>query len=121
LLVVSHPFLWVFDDESEELDVKYSYWHDKSPLSWELDGTYADENAKIANKKSYEWQHTISDVLNSLINASLSISHIGEYPHLVRRYLPIAKRVEEIYYKIPGDPLPQTWSVKAIKPNFEKS
>jgi SAM-dependent methyltransferase len=118
LLVESHPFLWIFNDESKELQVKYSYWHDETPLSWELDGTYADENAKIANKKSYEWQYTISDILNSLIDADLKISHIGEYPHLVWRYLPIAEKVDETYYKIPGDSLPQTWSVKAIKRNI---
>jgi 2-polyprenyl-3-methyl-5-hydroxy-6-metoxy-1,4-benzoquinol methylase len=121
LLIESHPFMWIFDEESEGLEVKYSYWHEESPLSWELDGTYADENAKLVNKKSYEWQHTVSDVLNSLIDAGLMISYIGEYPHLVWRYLYIAEKINETYYRIPGVPLPQTWSVKAIKPNFEKT
>ncbi|TRO50928.1 class I SAM-dependent methyltransferase, partial [Candidatus Bathyarchaeota archaeon] len=27
LIVESHPFMWVFDDESEELRQKFSYWH----------------------------------------------------------------------------------------------
>ncbi|TFH15737.1 class I SAM-dependent methyltransferase, partial [Candidatus Bathyarchaeota archaeon] len=69
LLVESHPFMWVFDDASEELKLKYSYWHNEEPLSWEDDGTYADKDAKVTNKKSYEWQHTVSDVLNALIKA----------------------------------------------------
>ena len=115
LLAESHPFMWVFDDASEELNLKYSYWHNEEPLSWEDDGTYADKDAKVTNKKSYEWQHTVSDVLNALIKAGLTIDDIGEYPDLVWAYAPASKRVDEEYFRIPGDPLPQTWSVKASK------
>ena len=115
LLAESHPFMWVFDDASEELNLKYSYWHNEEPLSWEDDGTYADKDAKVTNKKSYEWQHTVSDVLNALIKAGLTIDDIGEYPDLVWAYTPASKRVDDEYFRIPGDPLPQTWSVKASK------
>jgi SAM-dependent methyltransferase len=115
LLIESHPLMWIFDDEADELRVKYHYWHTEEPLSWELDGTYADENAKLTNRKSYEWQHTLSDILNSLINAGLLIEEIGEYPHLVWQYLPMAEKMGDQGYRIPGDPLPQTWSVKAVK------
>ncbi len=115
LLAESHPFMWVFDDASEELKLKYSYWHNKEPLSWEDDGTYADKDAKVTNKKSYEWQHTVSDVLNALIKAGLTIDEVGEYPDLVWAYTPASKRVDDEYFRIPGDPLPQTWSVKASK------
>jgi ubiquinone/menaquinone biosynthesis C-methylase UbiE len=115
LLAESHPFMWVFDDASEELKLKYSYWHNEEPLSWEDDGTYADKDAKVTNKKSYEWQHTVSDVLNALIKAGLTIDEVGEYPDLVWAYTPASKRVDDEYFRIPGDPLPQTWSVKASK------
>jgi SAM-dependent methyltransferase len=115
LLVESHPFMWVFDDVSEEIRQKYSYWHSDEPLSWEEDGTYANEEAKVVNKKKYEWQHTVSDILNALIKAGLTIEEIREYPELVWRYLPASKRVDEEYFRIPGDPLPQTWSVYASK------
>jgi 2-polyprenyl-3-methyl-5-hydroxy-6-metoxy-1,4-benzoquinol methylase len=115
LLVESHPFMWVFDDESEELRQKFSYWHTKEPLSWEEDGTYADMNAKVTNRKSYEWQHTVSDVLNALIKAGLTIDEVGEYPDLVWAYTPASKRVDDEYFRIPGDPLPQSWSVSASK------
>lgn len=115
LLVESHPLMWVFDDESNELRQKYSYWHSETPLSWEEDGTYADEKAKVVNRKSYEWQHTISDILNALIKAGLTVEEVGEYPELVWRYLPASQKVDEEYYRIPGDPLPQTWSVYASK------
>ena len=115
LLVESHPFMWVFDDKSEKLCQTYSYWHNDEPLGWEEEGTYADETAKVINKKSYEWQHTVSEVLNALIKAGLTIDEVGEYPDLVWAYTPASKRVDDEYFKIPGDPLPQCWSVQASK------
>lgn len=115
LLVETHPFLLVFDDEADELKVRYSYWHSDKPMSWETEGTYADEKAKVSNKRSYEWQHTVSDVLNSLIKAGLSIVKVGEYPYLVWKYLPMSVKMNDEYYRISGDLLPKTLSVKAAK------
>ena len=115
LLVESHPLMWVLDDEFEGLRIKYSYWHSDEPLSWEQDGTYADEDAKVTNKKSYEWQHTVGDVLNSLIEAGLRIKEVKEYPHLPWKYLECAERGLDGYWRIKGDRLPQMWSVEAVK------
>ena len=116
LLYESHPLMWLFDDEAEELRIKYSYWHSHEPLSWEEDGTYANMEAKVENRKSYEWQHTVSDVLNSLIKAGLVIREVGEYPDLWWQYVQKAEQQADGSYRIPGDPLPQMWSVKAVKP-----
>jgi hypothetical protein len=68
------------------------------------------------NKKSYEWQHTASDIINSLIKAGLGIQHVGEYKQLPWKYVQMAVQGEDGEYRIPGDPLPQMWSVKAGKP-----
>lgn len=114
LLVESHPIMGIFDDESDELRIKYSYWHNDEPLSWDADGTYADETAKVQNKRSYEWQHTISDILNSLIKSGLCIDDVREYPTLPWKY--VRKAVNDRgEWSIEGDPLPQMWSVKATK------
>jgi len=115
LLVESHPLMWVLDDEFEGLRIKYSYWHSDEPLSWEQDGTYADEGAKVTNKKSFEWQHTVGDVLNSLIKAGLRIKEVKEYPHLPWKYVESAEMGLDGYWRIPGDRLPQMWSVEAVK------
>ena len=116
LLVESHPIMWVFDNEAEELKVSHSYWHTREPLSWEQVGTYANRDAEVSNMKSYEWQHTISNVLNSLIDAGLVIEHVGEYKHLPWQYVQMAIQGDDGKYRIPKDPLPQMWSVKARKP-----
>ena len=108
--------MWIFDDGVERLNIKYSYWHSNEPLVGDDDGTYADKAAKVQNKKSYEWQHTISDVVNSLIKAGLVINEIGEYPDLWWSYLPLAMKQKDGSYRLPNDLLPQMWSVLATKP-----
>jgi 2-polyprenyl-3-methyl-5-hydroxy-6-metoxy-1,4-benzoquinol methylase len=119
LLVESHPLMGMFDDESEELNIRYSYWHSDEPMSWETEGTYADEDAKITNRRSYEWQHTVSDVLNSLIKAGLRVKEIREYPYLPWRYVKKAEKGLDGGWRIPDDPLPQMWSVEAVKPQLK--
>ncbi len=116
LLVESHPIMWIFDDECDELRIKYRYWHSDEPMMWEADGTYADLGAEVKNRRSYEWQHTISDILNSLIRAGLNIDEVREYPYLRWRYVKKAIKGKDGCWSIPGDPLPQMWSVKAVKP-----
>ncbi|HUS78561.1 MAG TPA: methyltransferase domain-containing protein [Patescibacteria group bacterium] len=115
LLVESHPLMWVFDDESKGLRIRYSYWHREEPLTWEQDGSYAAEDAKLENRRSYEWQHSASDVLNSLIKAGLRIKEVKEYPYLPWKYLESAEKGSDGYWRIPGDRLPQMWSVEAVK------
>ncbi len=115
LLVESHPIMGVFDDESYGLKIRYNYWHSDEPMCWDNNGTYTNEDAEVKNKRTYEWQHTVSDVLNSLIRAGLRIEEVGEYPYLPWRYVKEAVRGVNGCWSIPGDPLPQMWSVKAVK------
>lgn len=121
LLVESHPLMWVFDDESPELKVRYSYWHSDEPLSWETDGSYADRNAVLTNKKSYEWTHSVGDILNSLINAGLTIQEIGEHPFSHWQIIPAANKMKNGTWRLPRDRLPLLWSVKAVKPDNESA
>ena len=116
LLVESHPIMWIFDDDTDELKIKYSYWHNEEPMSWDVANTYADEDAKLTNRRSYEWQHTVSDILNSLIRAGLRLMEVKEYPHLPWKYVKRAEKDLDGNWRIPGDPLPQMWSIEAVKP-----
>jgi hypothetical protein len=68
-----HIISIIEDDEEKGLAVKYPYFHREKPDFFESDGTYADRAEKVENKAQYEWQHTLSDVVNSLIKAGLRV------------------------------------------------
>ena len=113
-----HPFMWVFDDEHpSELRVRYKYWHKEEPEYYEEDGSYADPDAKMENRGDYEWAHPVGDVVNALINAGLTIQELKEYPYSYdsSQMLFMAKD-NQGHYRLPGDPLPLMYSIKATKP-----
>ncbi len=116
LLVESHPIVHIFDDDHPtQLKIKYPYWHTTEPLSYDFDGTYVESAQKLTNTRGYEWHHTISDILNALLRAGLTILEIHEYPHLPWKPFPFAQKTHKEEWRLDGDPLPLCWSIKATQ------
>jgi SAM-dependent methyltransferase len=80
-LLDSHPFYFTFDEEKfreNKLEVKYPYFV-REPEYNEHIGGYAAETRKGIN---YGWMYTISDIINPLARAGLTIEHFNEYDTL---------------------------------------
>ncbi|MHA1949366.1 MAG: class I SAM-dependent methyltransferase [Candidatus Thorarchaeota archaeon] len=114
-----HPFSYVFDDDEDvtELRVKYPYFQGTEPLSFEDEGTYADENAKTGKMKTYEWNHPISVILNSLIRNGFRIDHFNEFPFTQYKALPFMIKNKEGRWVLPEheNKVPLMFSIKATK------
>ena len=74
-MVDFHPVLWMWDDDFTH--IKYAY-QKESVISEEQSGTYADRDSPIQYKE-YSWNHSISEILNALINNDLSIQQFNEF------------------------------------------
>lgn len=72
-IVEVHPFTNIL---SYDFKLFYKYF-DRGPYV-EDSGTYIDWDK--AQGITYEWSHTISDVINAFINEGLKIEHIHEFP-----------------------------------------
>lgn len=70
-----HPVVWMFDDDFS--GIKYSY-NNTEVITTESQGTYADKNADI-NSKEYGWNHSLSEIINSLIKNGLQIQQLNEH------------------------------------------
>ncbi|MCP4598942.1 MAG: class I SAM-dependent methyltransferase [Proteobacteria bacterium] len=101
-LMESHPFLYVLDDSgSRELNVKNSYFHNNEPDKWLDDSPdYSDENY-VTSTPSYEWQWTISDIVNSLISAGLQIEFVNEYDKIFYKAHPDMKQANDEWWYLP--------------------
>jgi len=112
-----HPFMWVFDEEHpSELMIKYGYWQGEEPDYYESDSTYADPDAKVENRGMYNWAHPMSEVVNALIGAGLTIRGLGEYPFSVDgTQMAFMETGEDGYSRLPGYDLPLMYSIKATK------
>lgn len=108
-----HPVVWMFDEEFTH--VKY-YYNNRELIVTENEGTYTDRAADIKGKE-YSWNHSLSEVLNSLIKVGLKIELFNE--HMYSPY-PCFRNVVESekgkwYVKGMEGKLPMVYSLKAVK------
>ena len=117
-MVEAHPSLWVFDEESEEpeLRVRYSYF-DRTPLEWEEHGSYAAPDAGPTGT-SHSWQHTMEETVAVLLRAGLVIEELREYPLIAWRHMPHMVELEPGLWGLrPGSlEIPLMFSLVARKP-----
>jgi SAM-dependent methyltransferase len=77
----SHPFFLMFDEEKfkdRELVLKYPYFIKTAEYN-ETIGGYASE---IKQGGNYFWMYTVSEIINSLAKAGLTIEYFNEYDRL---------------------------------------
>jgi len=43
-------------------------------------GTYADPAAKLTSGPAYQWQHSLSEVINALLGSCVRIEFVHEFP-----------------------------------------
>lgn len=108
-----HPVLWMMDDDMTHL--KYPYYN-KEVIITENQGTYTDREADI-KAKEYGWNHSISEILNALINQGLELQFFNE--HYYSPYNCFANTVEIApeKWQIKGleGIIPMVYSLKAVK------
>ena len=72
-----HPVVWMFDDNFE--NIKYNYFNSGAIIESES-GTYADKTAEIT-QDYVMWNHSLSEVINSLIKNGLEITTFEEFDY----------------------------------------
>lgn len=77
VFVEFHPFVWMFDDHFKQ--VAYNYFNE-GPIEESFSGTYAQPDAPI-KQETVSWNHSISEVVNSLIHSGLEILSFDEFDY----------------------------------------
>lgn len=77
VLVEFHPFVWMFDRGLSRIE--YAYFNRETIVEQET-GTYADPAAPL-RETSVSWNHSLSEVLGSLLRQGLEIEHFDEYDY----------------------------------------
>lgn len=74
VFVEFHPVVWMFDDNFEK--ITYNYFNDGAIIETE-NGTYAEKSAELI-QKNITWNHSLSEVIQSLIQNNLEITSFNE-------------------------------------------
>lgn len=115
VFVEFHPVVWMFDDNFDK--IKYSYFNSGAIVETS-EGTYANRDADLT-VTDVSWNHSISDVLNSLLKNGLEIQSFDEYDYSpyncfnrTVEFEPKKFRIQHLDSKIP-----MVYSITAIKKN----
>jgi len=113
IFVEFHPVVWMFDDNFEK--VGYNYFN-SGPIIETETGTYADKSANI-EQESVCWNHSTSEVLNSLISNGLEINSFDEFDYSPYNCFNKTIEIEPHKYRIGhlDNKIPMVFSVVASK------
>ena len=115
-IVELHPVGGMLDDRDEGLVVSEPYF-DVGPIEETRDGSYADPSAVVEHKTSYQWRHSLADVVNALADSGLRVAFLHELPFSTFQWLPSMVKGEDGWWRVPGhDNVPFLFSLKASKP-----
>ncbi|GAB4323909.1 MAG: class I SAM-dependent methyltransferase [Dehalococcoidia bacterium] len=114
-----HPLVTVFDDEVTEPVLRQRYWYFHSePYAWDEPGTYADPGAPTRHNLSYEWLHTIGDIVSALAGAGLRIEFLHEFDYTTFKHLPFLVQAGRDHWRLPGQldgAIPLMYTIRATK------
>jgi 2-polyprenyl-3-methyl-5-hydroxy-6-metoxy-1,4-benzoquinol methylase len=112
VMVDFHPFIWTFDDDMKE--ISYDYFK-SNPIIETIKGTYADRNAPIETT-TVSWNHSLSDLLNSILTAGLELHSFHEYdysPYNCFKNL-IERKENEFVFEHVSHRIPMAYSIEAV-------
>lgn len=122
-IVEEHPMFRVFRAKPDgKLRAERSYFFSENPQRIEAKGSYATGNQR-ASGESYVWDFSMGDVINSLIEAGLSIEYLHEFPYAARAKFPFMEQGEDGWWRLPEPyhgTVPFLFSLQARKPNEER-
>lgn len=110
IFVEFHPVVWMFDDDVKE--VIYHY-HNVEPIIEEKQGTYADTSAEI-NKPCITWNHSITEVLTSLLNNNHKLKSFQEFDYSPYPFVKSSLEISPGKYIIKhhGNKLPLVYAIE---------
>jgi len=113
VFVEFHPIIWMYDDKFNE--VTYSYFKDEAIVEVK-DTTYT--GGKLSETmEEVSWNHSLSEVINSLINNGLIINSLNEFDYSPYNIFAGSSEIEKGKFRIEkfGNKVPMVYSLMATK------
>lgn len=113
-----HPMLYALDDaRGDVLEVRYRYFPTGLAQVWDDETSYTGDDRPIAHPRTYEWPHSLAEVVGALLGAGLRLTSLGEQQTCPWPAHPLMERVGASW--VFPEPLrqcvPTTYSITAVK------
>jgi 2-polyprenyl-3-methyl-5-hydroxy-6-metoxy-1,4-benzoquinol methylase len=112
-----HPALYALDEDADELVTRYRYFPDGTAQQWDDAGTYVGDGT-VANTRTFEWPHPLSEIVNALLGAGLRLRRLDEGRTLPWRFS--SRMVETdsgswVWPEHDRDRIPTTYTIVATR------
>lgn len=117
-LLEGHPQMNQFDVRDGRFQLVFPWRTPMAePLAFDDVTTYTGDERPIANPRCYEWIHPLSDIVNALIAAGLSIDFLNEHDHVVWKAFPFLEERPGDEFHLPEGMVkfPLSFSIGATK------
>ena len=114
-IVEFHPLMNAFESsESGDMVPTYKYFYDD--LFFE-GGDPSYVGTQTIETPTYEWQHSLGDIVCALIDAGLRIEFLHEFPFTSYQAYPVMEQGDDGWWRLPkdNDSFPQMFSIRATK------
>jgi SAM-dependent methyltransferase len=117
-LLEGHPQMNQYELRDGRLDLEFDWRTPRdAPLAFDDMQTYTGDARPLVATRCYEWIHPLSDIVNALIRAGLSIDFLNEHDRVVWKAFPDVVEVAPGEYGLPpGRPqVPLAFSIGATR------
>ena len=113
-----HPMLYALDETTYPPVPRYNYFPTGLAQSWDDPSSYTGEGT-IKSTRTYEWPHSIAEIMTALLGAGLQIIAVDEGKTLPWEFSPDMIKLADGDYEWPADlrnVIPCTLTIIARKP-----
>jgi len=114
-----HPLAHALDDERTDgrLVIKESYF-ESGAIRYDEPGTYMGPGVDIDHTTTYEWNHSLGELVSAIADQGFRIESLKEYPFAGYQALPEMVQGDDGWWRLPDGPerLPSLFGLKATLP-----
>ncbi len=111
-----HPLAWALADD--DLRLEHTYFEEAQPYVDDVDITYTDGDARISSRRTYEWNHSMGEIVTAVARQGLTVDSLSEHDWTVWPRFPWLVETADGRWGVPPDRprLPLSFTLLASKP-----
>lgn len=122
LLIDDHPYAQTVEYKEDNYEIEANYFKNPEPFEFINEHSYTGEEFKLQEKKAYEWNHSIDEIIGTFLRAGLRLTSFYEYDFGYWQRFPFLTQSSEGYYYVDSDEknnpkykIPLMFSLTAVK------
>jgi SAM-dependent methyltransferase len=114
-----HPMMWAVDEyRTDALVLRYPYFEQPEPDTFEDPGTYVDTAIAFGHNESRSWNHGLGEIVAAVLDADLELTMLVEHDSAPNEALPGRMyRDDDGEWRLTEHPerLPLSYTLQAVK------